>query len=303
MSLAYPIKNVKDLAHAFAAADEFMSALSSRLYPQPNSVIMNPAEDFYVAPYCFMRTKNRVETGFLVFSSMAPFIKTDEHEAACTLIKRNGHHKAPFLNTIEGFQETLCLDEKDIWTFTSDGCVPTAEDVSQELEDKAIRVVCDLMKWRYPYDWRVKRAEVAYIFTNWPVLDLAEYDSRRGQIEQLQHQHHQLQRNQQQQQQQQQQQHYHHPQQEQEHFYDARQYAKDDQKKTKEEKKETPAFDYLPLPPIHSPVQQKGGGFFERNADIFGNKFVEDDDGNTFISNNDTVVYDENDIFGDIDGI
>ena len=266
---------------------------------------MNPNDDYYVAPYCFMCTKNNPKSdkaGFLVFSSMAPFVQKREHDEAFSLIKRQGLHKTLFLGTIENFQELLKLKEKDIYTFTSDGCVPTADDVSQELEDVAIRVVCDLMRWRYPYSWRDKREEVASYFG--PVLDLAEYDGRKKNKQQ-QHQliHQQLQYQQQEQQQ------LH-----QEHFYDAKECAVEDQKNAEEEKKETTALDYLPLPPVHTPTQdKKSGGFFERNADIFNNPFIsrynhndleneEDDDGNTFISTNNTV-YDEDDIFHDIYGI
>jgi len=308
MALAYPIRNVKDLAHAFAAKDEFISALSYYLYSNTDNYIMNPLDEYYVAPYCFMCTKNNPKSdkaGFLVFSSMAPFVQKREHDEAFSLIKRQGYHKTPFIGTIEKFQELLKLKEKDIYTFTSDGCVPTAEDVSQELEDVAIRVVCDLMRWRYPYSWRDKREDVASYFG--PVLDLAEYDGRKKNKQQqlIQHQdqnHQQLQYQQQEQQQQQ------------EHFYDAKECAADDQKIAEEEKKETTALDYLPLPPVQTPTQdKKSGGFFERNADIFNNPFIsrynhndleneEDDDGNTFISTNNTV-YDEDDIFHDIYGI
>lgn len=318
MSLAYSIKTVKDLAHAFAAADEFMSALSSILHPEPDSFTMTPNEDWYVAPYCFMRTtapRSKGE-GFLVFSSMVPFVKTSEHLAAKVLVKRNGfhNHNVPFVDTIENFQDRLDLIESDIYTFTSDGCVPTAQDVSQELEDTAIRVVCDLMKWRYPHNWRKKRAEVSYFFTGWPVMDLAKYDSRRGKKEQLQHHHHHQLRHQVMQQQRQQQRYY---QEQQEQWYDATQYAKVPAENTNEEKKDSPTLDYLPLPPVHTPIQQKdtGGGFFERNADIFGSnqtfipnrynhnnsKYFEDDDGNTFISNNDAYDDYDNDFLYDAD--
>ncbi len=315
MSLAYSIKTVKDLAHAFAAAEEFMSALSSKLYPEArNSYIMDPNDDFYVVPYCFMRTTDRQARGgegFLVFSSMVPFMKKREHETAYLLVKKKGYHDVPFVDTIENFKKGLEIGERDIYTFTSDGCVPTAQDVSQELEDTAIRVVCDLMKWRYPHNWRKKRAEVSYYFTGWNVMDLAKYDSRRGKKEQLQR-HHQL--HHQVMQQQRQQQRYYQEQQEQ--WYDATQYAKVPEN-TNEEKKDSPTLDYLPLPPVHTPIQQKdtGGGFFERNADIFGSnqtfipnrynhnnsKYFEDDDGNTFISNNDTYDDYDNDFLYDAD--
>ena len=256
---------------------------------------------------------------------MVPFIKRSEHDDAVELIKNSGYHNVPFVDTIENFQETLKLSERDIYTFTSDGCVPTAEDVSLELEDTAIRVVCDLMKWRYPHNWRKKRAEVSYYFTGWPVMDLAKYDSRRGKKEQLQHHHQQQQHlgvgsissrmRQNLQQQKRQQQRYYQEQQEQ--WYDARQYAKVSED-TNEEKKDSPTLDYLPLTPVHTPIQQKdtGGGFFERSADIFGNnqtfiprrynhnsKCHKDDDGNNFISNNDAYDDYENDFLNDVDDI
>mmetsp|Transcript_27991 Transcript_27991/g.44008 ORF Transcript_27991/g.44008 Transcript_27991/m.44008 type:complete len:328 (-) Transcript_27991:149-1132(-) len=327
MALAYPISNVKDLIHAFAAKDEFISALSFYLHNQ-DYYIMDPNDDYYVAPYCFMPTNkqhhrqrvvvdshhnNHPSAGFLVFSSMAPFIKKDAHDDTQNLLERDGYHPTPHIDTIEKFQKSLHLAEHEIYTFTTDGCVPTADDVSQELEDTAIRVVCDLMRWRYPVDWRVRRSAVECLFG--PVLDLAEYDDRRRQQQHPQQNH--LQR------------HYNHQQQQeqpQEHFYDAKQRTRedDDQKTiTEEEKKETTTLDdYLPLPPVHTPTQEEknssGGGFFQRNDDIFGSNqtFIsrynnnyynnsnleEDDDGNTFISAS-NVVYDENDLFGDVDGI
>jgi hypothetical protein len=297
MSLAYPIYNVKDLAEAFAAKDEFISALSCHLY-QNRDYIMDPTDDYYVAPFCFMSTLNSLRNdnavGFLVFSSMVPFMRKREHDAAINQVKRYGHHKAPTVGTVDSFQKCLKLTERDIWTFTSDGCFPAAEDVSKALEDEAIRVVCDLMKWRFPSNWRDKRDEVGYVFA--PVFHLAEYPQKQQQQQKRQQQ------------------------QQQQHFFDAKEYATDDDKKNdQEEKKETTSFDYLPLPPLESPNHHKRSGyfegnyditppsrgFFERNADIVGNTFIsrysnnydnynnmeEDDDGNTFISTDD--LYDD----------
>eukprot|EP00573_Skeletonema_grethae_P004654 CAMPEP_0201699742 /NCGR_PEP_ID=MMETSP0578-20130828/25266_1 /ASSEMBLY_ACC=CAM_ASM_000663 /TAXON_ID=267565 /ORGANISM="Skeletonema grethea, Strain CCMP 1804" /LENGTH=329 /DNA_ID=CAMNT_0048186579 /DNA_START=17 /DNA_END=1006 /DNA_ORIENTATION=+ len=329
MALAYPISNVKDLIHAFAAKDEFISALSFYLHCCNNQVdeyyIMDPTDDYYVAPYCFMPRRQQQQrrfennnctttftSGFLIFASMKPFGKKTEHEDARSLVEREGYHPIPHIDTIETFQKNLKLNEMDIYTFTHDGCVPTAKEVSQELEDTAIRVVCDLMKWKMPYNWRLRKGQVDNLFG--PVLDLAEWDGRRGQ----QQQQHLQQRNDSQRHSNQE------MQQQQEHFYDAKQRTQDNPKiTTEEEKKETTTLDYLPLPPVHTPTQQKssgggGGGFFERNDDIFGsnqtfisrynntynNRYnhLEDDDGNTFISES-NMVYDENDIFGDVDGI
>lgn len=316
MALAYPISNVKDLIHAFAAKDEFISALSLYLHcNQDDYYIMDPTDDYYVAPYCFMRTTNNkprwqrrhdndCTSGFLVFSSMAPYWKRQEHEEARNLVEREGYHQIPHIDTIENFQKNLKLEERDIYTFTRDGCVPTAVEVSQELEDTAIQVVCDLMKWKMPYNWRLRRSQLENLFA--PVLDLAEWEGCRGQQQQRSH----VQR------------HYSQAQQQQEHFYDAKQHTEDDRNKVEEEKKETTALDYLPLPPVHTLTQQKnigGGGFSERNDDIFGsnqtfisrynetynnrnNNYNEDDDGNTFISASNTI-YDQNDIFGDDLGI
>lgn len=240
---------------------------------------------------------------------MAPFVKKQEHEDTRSFIQRDGNHQPPYIDTIEKFQKFLKLDEMNIYTFTRDGCVPTAAEVSQELEDTAIQVVCDLMKWKMPYNWRLRKGQVENLFG--PVLDLAEWDSRRGQQQHLQEQQRNDYNNHQQLQQQ-------------EHFHDAKQHTTEvDQKTAEEEKKETITLDYLPLPPVHTPTQQKSdggsGGFFERNDDIFGsnhqsfisryndtysNRYnhLEDDDGNTFISAS-NMVYDENDIFGDVDGI
>ena len=306
MALAYGIYNVEDLAEAFAAKDEFISALSYRLSNTEN-YIMDPTDDYYVAPYCFMSTLNvpRYEkAGFLIFSSMVPFIKKSEHDAASYDVKRHGHHSPPIIGTIEEFQQNLKLKERDIYTFTTDGCVPSAQDVSQELEDMTIRVVCDLMRWRFPKDWRRRREEVAYTFGK--VLDLANWNRQeKKQQQQVQQQVRKQVRQQQVQQ----------------HFYDAKEYDTDDTKNVEDEKKET---DYLPLPPpplgpVSTP-ERPGGflkeeSFFERNADIFGNDYFskynnngnledeQDDDGNTFISNY-NMVNDEDDLYDeDIHGI
>ena len=202
MSLAFRIRNLDDVIKAFAAKEEFISALT--LVRHGKEYTMTPTDEYYVAPYCFMSTVNRARTsqlGFLIFSSMAPFGKTfptfeipkmnepggypGEHDTALELMKTHGHHNTKnflFLGTVEWFQEESKCKERDIYTFTPDGYYPSLlHDVSQHLEDMAFHVICDLMKWKYPVNWRRKRAEQLYTFCS--ILDLADYDNEQCRLE------------------------------------------------------------------------------------------------------------------------
>ena len=338
MSLAYPIEDIDDLIFSFAAKDEFISTLTCTLHldldladnSSSEEYVMTPKDDYYVAPYCFIRTGGLYSrhVGFLVFSSMVPFVERKGHELARRWVRRDRRHQLPHIGTMEHFQQTAGVEENDIYTFTSDGCFPSAEDVSQELEDMAIRVVCDLLKWKFPMDWRQRRRQET-LCRRAPVLDLAEYDRRHENHGQQQHQlKHQLQDHHQRQLEDSSRQQHQLQQEEHPHFYDAKQFATDEKHgangdNNEEEKKETSALDYLPLPPlVHTPIREKSNNnngydlsesFFEKNADIFGsskgsryyyeNHEVDDmydddnDDGNTFISSY-NIANDEDDLYG-----
>ena len=305
MSLAFKIRNLDDVIKAFAAKEEFISALT--LVRHDKKYTMTPTDEYYVAPYCFLSTVNRQQStlGYLIFSSMVPFGKTfpthpfpkmnepegypGEHDEALDLMNRRGHHNTKgflFLaHTVEWFQERINCHERDIYTFTPDGCYPSLNDVSQKLEDMAFHVICDLVNWKYPVNWRRKRAEQLYTFCS--ILDLADYDNEQCRLEVEEEKRLTKLKKLKQQKQLSKTTGYHH-------------YPRNDNKKIvhhakeeeEEEKKESAnAFDtfrYQSSSPSY--YDERGGGFFERTPDNYDDYYG--GGGNTFISDYNTV-YDE----------
>lgn len=99
------------------------------------------------------------------------------HVQAKEWMEEQGALKAPHIGTVEEFQSAtnLNLNEWSVHTFTVDGGYPTAEDISQYLEDKAIVVTCSAMGWAVPENWRAIRKKLSDTH-NIPVLNLAEWD-------------------------------------------------------------------------------------------------------------------------------
>ena len=100
--------------------------------------MMTPDDDFYTAPFCFM-PKNR-KGGFIVFTAQVVWLHGNPlgeseraHHKAHEYMELKGKYDPPHLGTVEKFMTTLSLKEQDIFTFTSDGCYPTKQDISQAL--------------------------------------------------------------------------------------------------------------------------------------------------------------------------
>ncbi|KAL7527920.1 hypothetical protein ACHAXR_002191 [Thalassiosira sp. AJA248-18] len=179
------------LATAFAAHDEYLSVLGFFVNGPKTKKCMTPENDFYSAPFCFM-PKNKKE-GFLVFTTQVPWLQDHlrdgrlveteaeraHHAKAHDWQEREGRFKAPHLGSVEQFQRILSLRERDIFTFTSTGCYPTKEEISQSLEDTAVKVTCAAMGWKIPSDWRQIRKEIQSLPQGLPLLDLADWDQRK----------------------------------------------------------------------------------------------------------------------------
>ena len=91
---------------------------------------MTPDDDFYTAPFCFM-PKNR-KGGFIVFTAQVVWLHGNPlgeseraHHKAHEYMELKGKYDPPHLGTVEKFMTTLGLKERNIFTFTSDGCYPT----------------------------------------------------------------------------------------------------------------------------------------------------------------------------------
>ena len=312
MSLAFKIRNLDDVIRAFAAKEEFISALTLVRYDKEYT--MTPTDEYYVAPYCFLSTVSRHHStaGYLIFSSMVPFGKTfptfeipkmnepegypGEHDEALDLMNRRGHHNTKgflFLaNNVEWFQEKIDCHERDIYTFTPEGYYPSLNDVSQKLEDMAFHVICDLVKWKYPVNWRRKRAEQLYTFCS--ILDLADYDNeqRRLEVEEEKRLTKLMKLKQQKERSKTMEYTNHYPNNDNRNVH----HAKEKQEEEEEKKDSANAFDtfrYQSSSPSY--YDERGGGFLERTPDNYDDYSYYGGGGNTFISDYNTV-YDEDGI-------
>ena len=211
MALAFRIKHPEDFGMLFSAYDEYTSILNS-LFGR----VLTPDDDYYTSPWCFI--KNGDTSGYVVFTSQVSWmhhnsskrciVKEVPHEDDYyTSFKRvpNEHRKnyfveareimkdnwyryddrnidIPYVVLPESILQHFKVDEEEIITFTSDGCYPDKNDISQELEENAIIETCAAMGWQIPLDWREQRV-------NWRdqrlklqeleemIFDLAAYDA------------------------------------------------------------------------------------------------------------------------------
>ena len=233
MALAFYINGPDDIAHAFAAHDEYLAIFThyyfrSRKGEENVRALRPDVDDYYSAPYCFLSWKDggsstRTDGGFVVFACMVPYLHgnpwtrenveyqtmddgTRAHHQAREWMKLKGTFKGrtPHVGTVEKFQTEMKLGYNDggVYTFTADGGYPTCMDVSSSLEDDAVSVTCSAMGWKIPINWRDVRKRIVNLH-DIPILDLALWDKEQQLLLQQQQE-------QQQQQQQQQQQEYQH---------------------------------------------------------------------------------------------
>eukprot|EP00584_Thalassiosira_punctigera_P014704 CAMPEP_0172552560 /NCGR_PEP_ID=MMETSP1067-20121228/45836_1 /TAXON_ID=265564 ORGANISM="Thalassiosira punctigera, Strain Tpunct2005C2" /NCGR_SAMPLE_ID=MMETSP1067 /ASSEMBLY_ACC=CAM_ASM_000444 /LENGTH=231 /DNA_ID=CAMNT_0013340563 /DNA_START=175 /DNA_END=870 /DNA_ORIENTATION=- len=177
------------VASAMCAHDEYLSLFAYHLSGgrgrggAPRHFRLTPDDDFYSAPYCFMPKHRR--GGFLVFTTRVPWLHGNPlgeadraHDRARETMESRGKYEKPFLGTVEKFMVDLGLKERDVYTFTDDGCYPTQRDISQALEDRAVEVTCAAMGWKAPTDWRQVRKKEGETH-GMPLLDLADWDKRK----------------------------------------------------------------------------------------------------------------------------
>ena len=199
MALAFRIKHPEDFGMLFSAYDEYTSILNSLF-----GHVLTPDDDYYTAPWSFMPTSDN--SGFIVFTCQVPWYHNDtskrcitkkvplEHrknyfEKALQIMKNNWRYDQnrkgdiPYVLNAEEIQfKQLELYEEEIITFTTDGCYPDKNDISQSLEELAVIETCKYMEWDVPVDWREQREW----YTNKRckhqnirpmVFDLAEFDA------------------------------------------------------------------------------------------------------------------------------
>jgi len=216
MALAFYINGPDDIAHAFAAHDEYLAIFTHyyfRSRKEDVRALRPDVDDYYSAPYCFLSWKDGGSStrdgGFLVFACMVPYLHgnpwtrenveyqtmddgTRAHHQAGEWMKQKGTFKGrtPHVGTVEKFQTEMKLGYNDggVYTFTADGGYPTWKDVSESLEDGAVGVICSAMKWKVPTHWRGVRKQIEDLH-NIPILDLALWDKeKKQQLQQLQQQ-------------------------------------------------------------------------------------------------------------------
>jgi len=211
MALAFRIKDPDDFGILFSAYDEYTSILNS-LFGR----VLTPDDDYYTAPWCFI--KNGDTSGYVVFTSQVSWmhhnsskrciVKEVPHEneyytsfkrvprehrknyfvEAREIMKDNWYRyddrniDIPYVVLPESILQHFKLDEEEIITFTSDGCYPDKNDVSQALEETAVIETCLAMGWQIPLDWREDRVHwrdqrLKFQELDSMVFDLAAYDA------------------------------------------------------------------------------------------------------------------------------
>jgi len=186
MALAFRIKHPEDFGMLFSAYDEYTSILNS-LFGR----VLTPNDDYYTSPWCFM--PNSDNSGFVVFTCQAPWFEHTSTSDKCIekslfqkareIMKDNWYrdnerqNDIPFVKYPENMQKILNLRERDLITFTNDGCYPDKNDISRELEDNAVIETCAAMGWQIPLEWREQREWISPQRTEYELFDLAAYDA------------------------------------------------------------------------------------------------------------------------------
>ena len=148
MALAFSVNGPDDIAHAFAAHDEYLAIFTHfyfRSQRGENLRALRPdIDDYYSAPYCFLprrnnsnRPSNSSGSGFLVFTCMVPYVhgnpawsysrgnnnnnnnaNQQQHHRAHYQAKewmeenctRNSKLKAPHIGSVEEFSSSTSLN-------------------------------------------------------------------------------------------------------------------------------------------------------------------------------------------------
>lgn len=174
----------------FAAYDIYSSIIND-LFGR----VLTPDDDFFTAPFCFMPESEY--GGFIVMTCQVPWLHGHGHIPGTSQKQddwREQHFQraremmreyspdiiSPFVEKgPERMQYFLMLDEEDIFTFTKDGCYPGKDDISQALEDKAVKVTCEAMGWEIPTNWRQERERERAVWRVEDAFDLAEHDANK----------------------------------------------------------------------------------------------------------------------------
>mmetsp|Transcript_13580 Transcript_13580/g.29531 ORF Transcript_13580/g.29531 Transcript_13580/m.29531 type:complete len:376 (+) Transcript_13580:221-1348(+) len=192
MALAFRVSHPDDFARMFAAYDEYSSIIND-LFGR----VLTPDDDFYTAPWCFMPDGDC--GGFVVFTAQVPWLHGHGHVLGThrdTQNSREQHFQRASRRMRdcavchpedipcvemgpEKMQLLMELDDDDIFTFTKDGCYPGKDDISQALEDIAVKVTCEAMGWEMPPDWRQERERQSRMRCVEEVFDLVEHDAKK----------------------------------------------------------------------------------------------------------------------------
>ena len=130
--------------------------------------------------HCGTRTiTNRGYCGFE--EKIVVFKQQHLHEAKHIMSNNrwNSKRDIPMVDYPEDMQDKLNLHEDEIFAFTKDGCYPDKSDISQDLEDTAVAVVCEVLNWQFPTDWRKQREEWTLRRCKYEIFDLAGHDERK----------------------------------------------------------------------------------------------------------------------------
>ncbi len=172
MALAFRITNSEDFGRLFASYDEY-SSIVNMLFGRA----LSPSDDYYTAPYAFM--PGGEVGGFVVMTCRVPWLHghgnlPDSHHdkgtwreqyfaqaldimTKCDMFSSGDDIPKVEAKGAEYIQMRLDLEEREVFTFTNDGCYPTEDDDIEELEDNAVIITCGAMGWELPFKWREER--------------------------------------------------------------------------------------------------------------------------------------------------
>ena len=159
MSIAFYISDGNSIGKAFAARDEYFAVFTYYVSGQeipPRA--LSPSHQYFLSPYCFLpkykteRYRNgshrTCQGGYIVFTSQVPWLhgtppkdelrhdrETRAHWQAKEWMSEKGtlRDRAPEVGSVEHFVDALGLKEREVYTFTPDGCYPSKEEISQDL--------------------------------------------------------------------------------------------------------------------------------------------------------------------------
>jgi len=177
MALTVPVEGVDGVVAAFAKNDIAISHMAKRLsYEEPGYAAgMHPGDDYFTSPFAIVSGWTRKRPGqpkkkvaLLCFTA---FKCRGAHDEAIAAMGELGRGMVAF-RSMRSVEESLCKPvhvakfRRYAWA--------GGDDVSLDLEDRAMKMACASLGADVPSDWRARRDEIVKQHAVWPLRQLPQ---------------------------------------------------------------------------------------------------------------------------------